>query len=276
MAEPAADRVRLELDSVTVAYETAAGSVPAVRDVSLTLREGEILGIAGAASAGKTTLLQAIVGALPKAATLVSGTIQLDGRDLSSLPEAELRPLRGVQLGYIPAGGMAHLNPVRKVGRQIADVLRAHRRLSRREAHDAAVRLVERVRIDSPSERVSAYPHELSGGMAQRVAIAMGIACDPKVVLADEPTAGLDVTIQASILDLLVTLIREEGSAGVIATRELGIVANYCTSIVVMHAGEVVESGPVARFFDSPGTEYGRSLVRLAHEEEQHLAPELA
>ena len=238
----------LAVDDVTIAY---AGRV-AVDGVSFELREGEILGIAGAASAGKTTLLQAIAGALPQSAELAHGRVLLDGRDLAQVPEAQLRALRGPQIGYIPSGGWAHLNPVRRVGRQIEDVLRAHRPLGRRDVAAAVIALLERVRIDSPVDRMNAYPHELSGGMAQRVAIAMGIACDPRVVIADEPTAGLDVTIQASVLDLLVQLLRAEGSAGVIATRELGIVANYCTSIVVLDRGRIVEAGPVADFFAAP------------------------
>lgn len=269
-------RVLLELDSVSIDFATLEGSVRVVHGVSLTLREGEILGIAGAASAGKTTLLQAVVGALPKTAFVSAGTIRFEGQDLSTLHEEQLRRLHGAQLGYIPSGGMAHLNPVRKVGRQIADVLRSHRKIGRAEAAAEAVRLLERVRIDSPGQRTRAYPHELSGGMAQRAAIAMGIACDPRVVLSDEPTAGLDVTIQAAILDLLVSLIREEGSAAVIATRELGIVSNYCTSILVLRDGAVVERGPVAAFFEAPTTEYARSLVQLAFEEEQSLDPKFA
>lgn len=240
------------------------GSKPALDGVNLVLTRNEVVGIVGETGAGKSVLARSLIGLLPQGAERSGGDVYFEGRPLSGMTPEELRVLRGGLVSLIGTNAKALLDPVRQVGDQVATVLRSHRRIGRREAQAAAIELFEQVGINNAAARAKAYPHQLSGGMAQRIVIAMALVAHPKVVLADDATLGLDATIQVQVLDLLVNRCREAGLGTLLITHDLGIVAQYCDRVAIMKDGRIVEENKVATFLDGPRTTYGRELLGAA------------
>ncbi len=250
----------LDVEALSVRFETDDGVVQAVDDLSFGLAEREVLGIVGESGCGKSVSLMSLLGLLPPSAK-IDGTARFDGVDLLGASSKDLRKIRGRQIAFVFQEPMTSLNPSFRVGRQIAEVLQRHLDLSRRAADRRAVELLDLVRIPAPDRRVREYPHQLSGGMRQRVMIAMALACDPKVLVADEPTTALDVTIQAGILDLMRDIRERLGTAIVLITHNLGVVADIADRVVVMYAGRKVEEAPVHDLFVSPQHPYTIGLL---------------
>ena len=251
---------RLSVEDLHVRFDSDDGTVLAVNGVSFDVGEGEVLALVGESGCGKSMTAMALLGLLPPTATR-SGSIRLAGRELTGLRQREMRELRGREISMIFQEPMTSLNPVFTVGYQVAEVLRRHEGLSRRAAMERAVELLELVRIPAPRQRVDEYPHQMSGGMRQRVMIAMAVACNPKVLLADEPTTALDVTIQAQILDIVRDLREQLGTSVVMITHDLGVVADIADRVVVMYAGHVVETGVVDDVFARPQHPYTIGLL---------------
>jgi oligopeptide/dipeptide ABC transporter ATP-binding protein len=253
----------LEVEGLTTHYIGARGArvTRAVRDVSFTLDAGETLGIVGESGSGKTTLALSLLRLLPPGARIVSGVIRFEGENLVEKPAAEMRRLRGKRIAMILQDPMASLNPLFSIGDQVAESLRVHEQARRRQAWDRARGLLQAVRIAAPAQRVREYPHQLSGGMRQRIVGAIAISCGPRLLIADEPTTSLDVTIQAQYLSLLRELQRAHGLAMIFITHNLGIVARMCDAVAVMYAGRIVESGSVRQIFDAPAHPYTRALI---------------
>jgi oligopeptide/dipeptide ABC transporter ATP-binding protein len=253
----------LELDNLSTHYVSSRGTrvVRAVQDVSFSIRAGETLGIVGESGSGKSTLALTILRVLPPAARIVSGRMLFDGEDLVQKSDEEMREIRGKRIAMLVQDPMASLNPLFTIGNQIAEPIMVHERTSRQTAWQRARNLLKAVRIPSPEARVRQYPHEMSGGMRQRIVGAIGISCEPKLLIADEPTTSLDLTIQAQYLNLLRDLQREHGLALIFITHNLGIVAKMCDQLAVMYAGRVVEYGPVSRVFNDPVHPYTRALL---------------
>jgi oligopeptide/dipeptide ABC transporter ATP-binding protein len=253
----------LELDHLSTHYVSAQGTrvVRAVDDVSLRINAGETLGIVGESGSGKSTLALTILRVLPPAARIVSGRMLLEGEDLLLKSEEEMRRVRGRRIAMILQDPMASLNPLFTIGNQVAEPIQVHEGASRGSAWRRARELLKAVRIPSPETRVTQYPHEMSGGMRQRIVGAIGISCEPRLLIADEPTTSLDLTIQAQYLKLLRDLQRAHGLALIFITHNLGIVAKMCDQLVVMYAGRVVESGPVSRIFNHPAHPYTEALL---------------
>ncbi|MDO9711594.1 dipeptide/oligopeptide/nickel ABC transporter permease/ATP-binding protein [Paracraurococcus lichenis] len=258
----------LAVQGLTIGIDTPHGAIRPVEDVSFSVRAGETLAIVGESGSGKSLTATAIMGLLPPAARPVAGAAWFQGRDLLRLEEAERRRLRGGPVAMVFQDPMSSLNPVHRIGEQVAEAIRAHRRVSAKEAASRAVALLRRVGIADPERRARAWPHELSGGMRQRVMIAMAVANDPALLIADEPTTALDVTVQAQILDLLAGLQRETGMALVFITHNLGVVAEIADRVAVMYAGQVVEQGAVAEVFAAPRHPYTRALLAAVPEGE--------
>jgi peptide/nickel transport system ATP-binding protein len=251
----------LSIEDLRIRFSTRHGPVEALRGISLSLRAGETLGIVGESGSGKSVTALAVMRLLDRAGRISGGRIAFRGEDITHASRQVLQPLRGAAMSMIFQNPRAALNPIRTVGLQIADVLRAHAPLSAREARDRAAALLEAVRIRDPLTRLGAYPHELSGGMCQRVMIAMAIACEPALLIADEPTTGLDVTTQKTVMDLLFETTARRGMAMVLITHDLGLAAQYCSRIAVMEQGLVVEEAPPRKLFGAPGHAYTRRLV---------------
>ena len=255
-------RPLIQVDNLRVAFEGDRGAVTqAVDGVSFSLAPGRTLGIVGESGCGKSVTALSIMRLLPKAGVRVSGSVSFEGRDLLALPERKMQDLRGNRLAMIFQEPMTSLNPSFTVGDQIGEVLLRHRGLSAAAARQAAIDMLERVRIPSPKLRLDEYPHKLSGGMRQRVMIAMALACAPALLIADEPTTALDVTIQAQILELLRNLRAEAGAAIILITHDLGVVAETCDDVAVMYAGQIVEQAPAARLFTAPEHPYTVGLL---------------
>ncbi|WP_159996718.1 ABC transporter ATP-binding protein [Roseomonas sp. 18066] len=251
----------LQVQDLAVSFATRRGDVAALRGASFALHQGEVLGLVGESGSGKSVTALATMGLLDQAGRVTGGSIHFDGRDITRASAGMLRPMRGAAFSMIFQNPRAALNPIRSVGAQIADALRAHRDLSPRAARDQALALLEQVRIRNAAQRIDAFPHELSGGMCQRIMIAMAIACAPRLIIADEPTTGLDVTTQKAVMDLLATLTRDRGMAMLLITHDLGLAAQYCDRVAVMEQGRVVEEAPPAALFGTPGHAYTRRLV---------------
>ncbi|AQZ65771.1 Oligopeptide transport system permease protein OppB (TC 3.A.1.5.1) [[Actinomadura] parvosata subsp. kistnae] len=251
----------LEITDLKVGFDTEDGHVQAVRDISLTLDEGEILALCGESGCGKSVTAMSIPRLLPPATTRLTGSIRLDGRELTTLPEPEMRQVRGKTVSVVFQEPMTSLNPSFTVGYQITEVLRRHERLSRQAANQRAVELLELVGIPAPVRRMKEYPHQLSGGMRQRVMIAIAVACSPRVLIADEPTTALDVTIQAGVLDVFRDLRDRLGTAIILITHDLGVVADIADRAMVMYAGRAVEQAPVAELFARPRHPYTLGLM---------------
>jgi peptide/nickel transport system ATP-binding protein len=259
----------LEARGLTIAFPGAfsgkPGWRPVVRDVSLTVDRGEIFGLVGESGSGKTLTALAVLGLLPSAARVMAGSIRLHGpegaTELLGLPPQELRRIRGGRVGLVFQEPATALNPVYTIGFQIVEAVRAHRRMSRQEARAEAVRLLDRVALPDARRRLDDYPHQLSGGQRQRAMIAMALAGGPDLLLADEPTTALDVTLQAQILELLEDLRRDLGLSVLLITHDLGVVAETCDRVAVMHAGEIVEAAAVETLFRAPAHPYTRELL---------------
>ena len=256
-------RALLELQNLSTHYVSAKGTrvVRAVEDVSLRVEAGETLGIVGESGSGKSTLALTILRLLPPAARIPSGRMLFEGEDLLQKSDAEMRRVRGKRIAMILQDPMASLNPLFTIGDQVAEPLRVHEGATRATAWRRACDLLKAVRIPSPQARLSQHPHEMSGGMRQRIVGAIGISCEPRLLIADEPTTSLDLTIQAQYLNLLRELQRAHGLALIFITHNLGIVAKMCDQLAVMYAGRVVEQGPVRQIFRAPGHPYTRALL---------------
>ena len=256
-------RPLLEIAKLSTHYVSAKGTrvVRAVDDVSLRVHAGETVGIVGESGSGKSTLALSILRVLPPAARIVGGQIWFEGEDLARKTDAEMRHIRGKRIGMILQDPMASLNPLFTIGNQVAEPIRVHEAKRRTAAWERARELLKAVRIPSPEARVMQYPHEMSGGMRQRIVGAIAISCEPRLLIADEPTTSLDLTIQAQYLNLLRELQREHGLALIFITHNLGIVAKMCDQLLVMYAGRVVESGPVSRVFNEPAHPYTQALL---------------
>ncbi len=252
----------LEVSGLHTVFATASGEVHAVDGIDFRIGAGESVGVVGESGCGKSATALSIMGLVPSpAGRIASGSIRFDGRELLALPPAQMRALRGNDIAMVFQEPMTSLNPVFTVGSQIAEVARIHRKLGRRQAWAAAVRMLELVEMPDPAARARDYPHQLSGGMRQRVMIAIALCCDPRLLIADEPTTALDVTIQAQILELVDSLRARLGMALMLITHDLGIVAERCDRVLVMYAGRIVEAGPVRRVLASPYHPYTRGLL---------------
>jgi oligopeptide/dipeptide ABC transporter ATP-binding protein len=251
----------LEITDLAVSFSTEDGEVRAVKQISLTLERGEILALCGESGCGKSVTAMSVPRLLPPETTRLSGSIRLDGTELTALSEREIQAVRGRDVSMVFQEPMTSLNPAYPVGFQIAEVLRRHEKVSRRAARDRAVELLRLVGIPDPARRVKEYPHQMSGGMRQRVMIAMAVACSPKVLIADEPTTALDVTIQAGVLDIFRDLRDRLGTAIILITHDLGVVADIADRVVVMYAGRAVEHAPVGELFAHPRHPYTRGLL---------------
>jgi oligopeptide/dipeptide ABC transporter ATP-binding protein len=253
----------LQLRQLSTHYVSARGTrvTRAVDEVTLSLDQGQTLGIVGESGSGKTTLALSLLRLLPPAARFVSGEILFEGQDLLKKSEAEMRRIRGKRIAMILQDPMASLNPLFTVGDQVAEPIRVHDGASRRSAWTRATELLKAVRIAAPETRVREYPHQLSGGMRQRIVGAIAISCEPRILIADEPTTSLDLTIQAQYLKLLRDLQRAHNLALIFITHNLGIVAKMCDQVAVMYAGRLVESGPVKQIYNSPAHPYTQALL---------------
>ncbi|MGH9839664.1 MAG: ABC transporter ATP-binding protein [Blastocatellia bacterium] len=252
----------LEVRNLRTYFVTGRGEVRAVDDVSFTLAEGELLSLVGESGCGKSVTALSILRLVSQPGRIAGGEIFFEGRDLLKLTEREMRAIRGDDIAMIFQDPMTSLNPVFTVGEQIAEAIRLHRKVSKKEAWNQAVEGMRDVAIPAPETRAKSYPHEMSGGMRQRVMIAMALACDPKLLIADEPTTALDVTIQAQILDLLNELRERRNLALLLITHDLGVVAETADRVAVMYAGKIVEEAPVKELFRHPRHPYTEGLLR--------------
>ncbi len=262
MSEPAPTEQILEVEKLITSFETDTGLLRAVDQVSFSVPSGKTVGIVGESGCGKSVTAMSIVRLLPQpAGKVLGGTVMFKGRDLTMAGEKEMRAIRGGEIGVIFQEPMAALNPVHRIGRQVSEVFRLHKKMSKKDAWDASIEMLQHVRIPAPEKRMMDYPHHLSGGMRQRVVIALALACKPSLVIADEPTTALDVTVQAQILDLMQRLQEEYGMATILITHDLGVIAETCDEVVVMYAGRVVERAPVKELFANPLHAYTRGLL---------------
>ncbi len=260
-AQPDAAPV-LEIEGLQTYFYTREGIVKAVDDVSFSLGRGETLGVVGESGCGKSITALSVMRLVPDPpGKIVGGRVRLEGRDLMALDETEMRDIRGNEISMIFQEPMTSLNPVISIGEQVCEALRLHQDLSKADAMDKSVEMLRLVKIPEAAQRVKEYPHQLSGGMRQRVMIAMALACNPKVLIADEPTTALDVTIQAQILDLIVDLQEQLGTAVILITHDLGVVAETTRRVVVMYAGRKVEEADVQSLFDTPLHPYTSGLL---------------
>ena len=252
----------LTVEDLRVQFWTSRGTIYAVNGISFDIAPGETLGIVGESGCGKSVTALALLGILPRAGRAVGGRASFEGRDLLAMSDAQLRGIRGKDIAMIFQDPMTSLNPVLTIGRQIREVLETHFGMSRKEADARTAELLDRVGIPSAKLRLKDYPHQFSGGMRQRAMIAMALACEPKLLIADEPTTALDVTIQAQILDLLRELVREQNSALILITHDLGVVAGMCERVNVMYAGTFVETGTADLLFARPRHPYTLGLLQ--------------
>ncbi len=258
----------LEVDSLSIHLHTRQGTVQAVRDLSFALERGDTLGVVGESGCGKSLTALAIMGLLPENASL-TGSIRLDGRELHGLGDGQMCQLRGDRMAMVFQEPMTALNPVQRIGAQVAETLRLHRGLGADAAREQSVALLERVGIAHATQRFDAYPHQFSGGQRQRITIAMALACGPDLLIADEPTTALDVTLQKQILQLLRELVQESGMALLLISHDLGVIAQHVRQMLVMYGGSAVEAGPTARVFARMAHPYTQGLLaarpRLLH-----------
>ncbi|MCK9909137.1 ABC transporter ATP-binding protein [Microbacteriaceae bacterium K1510] len=252
----------LDVHDLTVEFATRRGTVRAVQHVDITIAKGETLGIVGESGSGKSVTSYAVMRILDRAGKIADGSVMFSGLDLRTASEGAMRDLRGREISMIFQNPRAALNPIRKIGKQIEDVLLQHAQVGNETAADKAIEMLEQVRIARPRERYHAYPFELSGGMCQRVVIALALACRPQLLIADEPTTGLDVTTQKAVMDLVMELTRERGMSTILITHDLGLAAAYCDKVVVMEKGKVVETAASATIFKQPAHAYTRKLMR--------------
>lgn len=267
----------LEIKDEKLSFFTPAGEVKALNGVSFSMNEGDVLGIVGESGSGKSVTAYSIMGLTAYPGKLVGGTIRFNGHQIDEMTEKEFRKIRGNEVSIIFQDPMTSLNPVYTIGNQIVEVIRLHTDKTKRQALERAKELLELVGINEPEKRLKQYPHELSGGMRQRVMIAIALACEPKLLIADEPTTALDVTIQAQILELMQELRQKLGMSIIMITHDLGVVASMCEKIAVMYAGHIVEYGTADDIFYNPGHEYTRGLIKsipkLNAETKERLVP---
>jgi peptide/nickel transport system ATP-binding protein len=252
----------LDIRDLSVEFTTRRGAVRAVKHINISVAKGETLAIVGESGSGKSVTSFAVMRILDRAGRIAAGSVSFTGIDVRKAGEREMRNLRGREMSMIFQNPRAALNPIRKVGHQIEDVLRQHAQAGSDDKRDKAIALLKQVRIARPEERYHAYPFELSGGMCQRVVIALALACRPQLLIADEPTTGLDVTTQKTVMDLIVELTRERGMSTILITHDLGLAAAYCDRVVVMEKGEVVETAGAKAVFSTPSHPYTKKLVR--------------
>ena len=253
----------LEVDRLITSFETESGLLRAVDQVSFSIPAGKTVGIVGESGCGKSVTAMSIMRLLPQpAGKVLGGEIRFKGEDLLHASDKRMRQVRGGEIGVIFQEPMSALNPVHRIGRQVAEVFRIHKNLGKKDAWDAATEMLDLLRIPAPEKRMMDYPHHLSGGMRQRVVIALALACRPSLIIADEPTTALDVTVQAQILDLLGNLQSEMGMSVMLITHDLGVIAETCDEVVVMYAGRVAESAPVEELFANPLHAYTKALLR--------------
>ena len=267
----------LEIKDERLSFFTPAGEVKALNGVSFSMDEGDVLGIVGESGSGKSVTAYSIMGLNAYPGKLVGGTIRFNGHQIDQMTEEEFRKIRGNEVSIIFQDPMTSLNPVYTIGNQIEEVILLHTDKTKKQAHDRARELLELVGINEPEKRLKQYPHELSGGMRQRVMIAIALACEPKLLIADEPTTALDVTIQAQILELMQELRKKLGMSIIMITHDLGVVASMCEKIAVMYAGHIVEYGTTDEIFYQPSHEYTKGLIKsipnLNAEEITRLVP---
>ena len=259
---PSVTQPLLEVSNLTVEFATRNGTVTAVRKVDLVVAKGETVGIVGESGSGKSVTSYAVMRILDRAGRIAQGTISFSGIPLHDAREDTMLDLRGREISMIFQNPRAALNPIRRVGRQIEDVLVRHSQATSQNAKVKAIELLKLVRINDPEGRYHAYPFELSGGMCQRVVIAIALACQPRLLIADEPTTGLDVTTQKTVMDLVADLTRERQMSTILITHDLGLAAQYCDRIVVMQKGDVVETATAAQIFEAPTHDYTKRLMR--------------
>lgn len=265
---------RLVVNNLQSYFFTRTGLIKAVDDVSFTIAQGETLALVGESGCGKSMTALSLLRLLPEPGRIVGGEIFLDGRDLLHLPDVEMRRIRGNDISMIFQEPMTSLNPVLRIGEQIAEVLRLHQGDTKQQALEQAAELLIKVGIADPKRRLRDYPHQLSGGQRQRVMIAIALACDPKLLIADEPTTALDVTIQAQIMDLLLELKQQQQMATLLISHDLGVVAGNADKLAVMYAGQIVESGTVKRVFENPLHPYTQGLLQcIPRLGQQHSLP---
>lgn len=262
----------LEVSNLAVRFKTRNGIVNAIKDVSLSLGRGEILGLVGESGSGKSVSAYAMLGLLESSGEVTEGAAIFGDVDLISMSPRELRRLRGSTVSMIFQNARAALNPIRKVGEQLVDVIRAHKPMSRKQAEHEALAMLQAVGLTDPARRYHAFPFEMSGGMCQRIMIALALVCSPKLLIADEPTTGLDVTTQATIMDLVAGLCRTKGMAAIFITHDLALAADYSDRIAVMQAGRVVEQGQADDILTSPQHPYTRALIAATPRQDSTLA----
>ena len=267
----------LEIKNERLSFFTPAGEVKALNDVSFTLKEGEVLGIVGESGSGKSVTAYSLMGLTAYPGKLIGGQLHFNGHEVEKMKEKEFRKMRGNEVSIIFQDPMTSLNPVYTIGNQIMEMVLLHTNKTKKEAYDRARELLELVGINEPDRRLKQYPHELSGGMRQRVMIAIALACEPKLLIADEPTTALDVTIQAQILELMMDLREKLGMSIIMITHDLGVVARMCEKIAVMYAGRIVEYGTTDEIFYNPKHEYTKGLInsipKLNQKEKERLVP---
>ena len=267
----------LEIKDERLSFFTPAGEVKALNGVSFSMETGEVLGIVGESGSGKSVTAYSIMGLTAYPGKLVGGSIYFNGHQVEKMTEKEFRKMRGNEVSIIFQDPMTSLNPVYTIGNQIIEVIRLHTNKTKAEAYERAKELLELVGINEPEKRLKQHPHELSGGMRQRVMIAIALACEPKLLIADEPTTALDVTIQAQILDLMKELRQKLGMSIIMITHDLGVVASICEKIAVMYAGHIVEYGTTDEIFYQPSHEYTKGLIKsipkLNEKESERLVP---
>src|SRR5690554_2467062 len=254
----------LQVRDLAISFATESGPVEAVTDFSLDIAPGETVAIVGESGSGKSTTAMAIIGLLPGNGKVVRGSISLDGQELVGAPESAMRKIRGGKIGLVPQDPMSNLNPVSKIGTQVAETLLAHGLATRKDVERKVVETLAAAGLPNAEERAKQYPHEFSGGMRQRALIAIGLACNPRLLIADEPTSALDVTVQKTILDQLGRMTTDTGTSVLLITHDLGLAAERAARVIVMHRGRIVEQGPARQILEDPQHAYTQSLVRAA------------
>jgi peptide/nickel transport system ATP-binding protein len=260
----------IEVKDIHIEFPTRRGVLKAVDGISFSISPGEVLGVVGESGAGKSLTGAAIIGLLEPPGRVAAGQILLEGKRIDNLPYEEMRKIRGKQIGAIFQDPLTSLNPLYTVGRQLTETIQTHLEMSNEQARDRAIKLLEEVGIPAARERIDAYPHQFSGGMRQRVVIALALAAEPKVIIADEPTTALDVSIQAQIITLLKRLCRDHGTAVMLVTHDMGVIAETADRVAVMYAGRVAEIGPVSEVIHNPQHPYTVGLMGSIPEFETH------
>ena len=254
-------RPLLEVKNLHTRFTTHRGVVRAVNGISFEIREGELVGLVGETGCGKSVTARSVLGLIRPPGRIVEGEINFEGTNLRDLSRREFRNLRGTGISFVPQNPWGALNPILRIERQFRNVIRAHTKASKQECWDMSLAMLESVGIQGPERILKGYAHQLSGGMAQRVVMAIALVLNPRLVIADEPTTGLDVTIQRQILDMVMELLERDRRAMLLVTHDLGVVAQYCHRVIVMYAGKIVESGPVSEVFVSPAHPYTQALL---------------